>query len=83
MCKIFSTRRSSKYVYIHLEDEEQELYGARKIKVEDFEYAKKFQNNSFLAAVSLSTSLKDETDSMSAIPFRDEDVVYSKMYWLN
>lgn len=83
MCKIFSTRKSSKYVYLHLEDEENELWGARKIRLKDFEYAKKFRNMEFLAAISLSTSEKDETDSMSAVPFADEDITYSKMYWLS
>lgn len=82
MCKIFSTRKSSKYVYIHLEDEDRDLWGARKIRIADFNYAKKFHNPDFLAVISLDTYDRDEADSMTAVRFVDPDVTYTKPYWL-
>ena len=83
MCEIYGTRKSNKFVYLSLEDDERNWGGARKIPVEKFEWAKKFRNMDFLSAVSLRTTVeKDEDDAMSAVPFIDEDITYSRdPYW--
>ena len=83
MCKIYSTRKSSKYVYIYLEDEKRGIGGARKIRIEDYNWAKKFKNMDFLSAISLPTKdkIRYEDEIMSAVHFIDPDVTYSKYSW--
>lgn len=84
MCKIYATRISNKYVYIFLEDEENDYFGVKKILIDKFLWAKKFKNVDFLCAVSLPTSVKrDEDDAMCAEYFTDPDIEYSVYdYWL-
>lgn len=78
MCEIYATRKSDKFVYLSLEDEERNRGGARKIPVEKFEWAKKFRNMDFLSAISLPTKVaKDEDDAMRAVYFTDNDITYS------
>lgn len=78
MCKIYSTRKSNKYVYISMEDEENDYGGVKKIRIDKFLWAKKFKNVDFLCAVSLPTTVeKDEDDATIAVPFVDEDITYS------
>lgn len=83
MCKIYDTRKSSKYVYISLDDEENKYYGVKKLPIEKFNWAKKFQNMNFLSAVSLPTkgSGRDEDDAMVSVYFEDPDITYSEFVW--
>ncbi len=79
MCEIYATRKSDKYVYLSMEDEKRRRGGARKIPIDQFNWAKKFRNMEFLSAISLPTTVKrDEDDAMRAVRFKDEDIVYSK-----
>jgi len=85
MCEIYGTRKSDKYVYLSMEDEKRRRGGARKIPIDKFHWAKKFRNMEFLSAISLPTRVsKDEDDVMRAIPFVDEDIIYSKYpFWID
>lgn len=86
MCDIFNTRRSAKFVYIHVEDEERNWGGVRKIPVDKFDWAKKFHNMEFLSAISLPTKGdgKDEDDVMTGVNYIDEDIIYSDFdKWLS
>ena len=80
MCKIYATRRSSRFVYIELDDEVNDYYGVKKITPEKFEFARRFGND-FLNTVSQETTTRrDESDAIKAMPFRDNLIKYSARF---
>ena len=75
VCKIISSRKTSRMVFLEVDDGE--YWGLKKISVEDFDFAKSFRNNELLGMVSRWTTGRDFHDSVKATPFVDPMISYS------
>lgn len=81
MCRIYATRKSPTTIYIELKDDT--YWGVKKLTREKYKYAKSFRNMDFLGTVAKPTDAdKDEMDALMAVPFVDEDVIYSEREYL-
>ena len=77
MCETFHTNRSAKNVYIDFFDEEEDVRGARKLPVGDYDWAKKFKNPDFLVRVAKPTEERDIEDAMFAEEFKEDWITYA------
>ena len=81
MCDIISTRKNSRYVFIEVSDDHDDLWGVKRMRPAAFEFAKKFRNKDFLVAAAEWTKDDDRRDdgAYEAEYFEDPDVEYTSL----
>ena len=65
MCMIENIRRSSRNIYLTINEDD--IISVKKLSIAKYEYAKQFGNSDFLNAVSTLTTERDIEDSYSAV----------------
>ncbi len=73
MTTLVERRRSAKNVYLHLVNEDDDLYSVKKLPIEKYEYAVRLcggkENLDFLYKVGIDTNDRDIWDSYHSVKF--------------